>query len=92
LIAGIKIEDDMEVDATGQAIIEVAEEEENDIDIDDEEVINLGASRLPKTDPEEADLLQSEIQESMVMDIQDNKTLTKKYTMEENEEASLGQS
>ena len=64
----------MEVDANGKTIVEVAEEEENDIDIDDEEVINLGTD---KSNLKESD--QDGLQESVVMDIVDEKRITQQY-------------
>lgn len=91
-IAGIKIEDDMEVDADGLTIAEVPEEEENEIEIGDEEVLKMG-EKAKKVEDSEANLLDSdpdEIQESVVMGIVDQKTITKKFdTFAESDEPVL---
>ena len=71
MMAGIKIEDDLEVDGFGYAIQE--EEEENDIVIDEKEVIELGQDS--RQESQEANLLE----ESIVTDIVDSKTITKNF-------------
>lgn len=75
MIAGIKIEDDLEVDALGKVILEAHEEEDEaeEIVFPDEEITMKGINSVK---------CEQSLQESFVTGICDNDTINRNYTRE----------
>ena len=74
MIAGVKIEDDLEVDALGKVILEGQEEEEGeDIVFPDEEITMKDINSIK---------CEQSLQESFVTGQCDNETISKNYTKE----------
>jgi len=74
MIAGIKIEDDLEVDALGKVILEAHEEEDEaeEIVFPDEEITMKGINSVKW----------ESLQESFVTGVCDNDTINRNYTRE----------